>query len=122
MADIQVNVLRENGVFKYAIDPGRPSVTDFSHNVHLKDRITWRQWQSDQRVQVAFVKESSPFSAADGNSWLNERATFPDLPAIVHPKFDKSRLGKGIKYSVTLLDEPGQPTDDPEVIIVNGGD
>jgi hypothetical protein len=122
MASIQVNVLRENRVFKYAIDPNAPSNTVFSHKVHLKDQITWRYWQSDQRVEVAFEKESSPFAAANGTSWSNERATFPDHPAVVHPNFDKSRLGKRIKYTVTLLDEPGQPKDDPEVIVVDGGD
>jgi hypothetical protein len=121
MAHIQVNVLWENGVFKYAVDPALPAATArFVTHVRRSDQITWSQWQSDKRVQVAFA-ESSPFVAADGTSWQGERATFPDRPAIVHPNLDTNRLGREIKYSVTLLDEPNTPTDDPEVIIVDGG-
>ena len=119
MAHIQVNVLHENGVFKYAVDPAPPTATlRFVTELRRSDQITWRHWQSDKRVQVAF-EESSPFAAADGTSWPGERATFPDRPALVHPNLDTSRLGKNIKYSVTLLDEPNTPTDDPEVIIVD---
>jgi hypothetical protein len=119
MAHIQVNVLREGKDFKYSHDGDQPTATDnFRTEVHRNDQITWRYWGSDQRVQISF-KETSPFVAADGTSWLNETATFPTSPAIVHPKLDKGRLRKAIKYSVTLPDHPDKPTHDPEVIIVD---
>jgi hypothetical protein len=115
-----INVLLDNGVFKYSVGATTPpTLTSFVHHFNVNDHITWSYWRSNQRVQVTFDRDC-PFAHADGTAWPGQTALFPGQAAKLHSGFDLNRKYSRIKYSVTLLDAPGSPTDDPEVIVVNG--
>jgi len=120
---MQINVLLDNGVFKYSVGtttpPTYPSKT-FVHHFNVNDTITWSYWQSNQRVQVAFENDICPFAHPDDTPWPGKTATFPGQASKRHSGFDMNQKYRRIKYTVTLLDAPGTPKDDPEVIIVNG--
>jgi len=117
---MQINVLLDNGVFKYSVGQTPPKHSTFVHHFDVKDQITWHYWNSDQKVTVAFETDICPFAGMDGTPWPGKTATFPDEQAArIHASFDTNRMHSRIKYSVTLPDAPGAPKDDPEVIIVD---
>jgi hypothetical protein len=117
---MQVNVLLDNGVFKYSVGTTPPTYTTFVHHFNVNDQITWSYWQSNQRVQVAFETDTCPFADLNNNPWPDKTATFPNQPSKLYSGFNLGRKYSRIKYTVTLLDAPGTPKDDPEVIVVNG--
>lgn len=121
---MQINVLLDNGVFKYSVGTTLPTYSSFTfvHHFNINDQITWGYWQSNQRVQVTFDQDICPFADTNDNPWPDKTATFPGQASKLHSRFDMNQKYRRIKYSVTLLDAPGspKPKDDPEVIIVNG--
>jgi len=121
---MQINVLLENGKFMYSVGPNNPPrYTNFTHHFNVSDQITWKYWQSNQRVIVTFETSKTdicPFARPDNTPWPDRTATFPGDAGKLHPNFDMGRKYSRIPYSVTLPDSPGTPKDDPEVIIVNG--
>jgi hypothetical protein len=118
MASIQVNVFWEDGVFKYSTGNNTP-ITDFVHEFHVNDEITWHYGKTGHHVKIAFENDICPFARADGTPWPGKAATFPDQASKLHAGFDRNRLRTPIKYSVTLVDEKDAPKHDPEVIIVD---
>lgn len=117
---MQINVLLDNGVFKYSVGNTPPTYTTFAHHFNINDTITWSYWQSNQKVQVAFELDICPFADANNNPWPGKTATFPGQPSKLHSGFNLGRKYSKIKYSVTLVDMANKPKDDPEVIVVNG--
>jgi len=114
---MRINVLLENGVFKYSVHPNPPLHRRFVHHFKTNDQITWVH--QGQTVQVTFKNDICPFVHDDGSPWAGKTATFPGRAAKLNPDFVRDRYYSPVKYSVTLPDAPGAPEDDPEVIIVD---
>jgi hypothetical protein len=117
---MQINVLLDNGIFKYSVGATPPTHTTFVHHFNVNDQITWHYWGGNQRVQIAFDQDICPFALPDGTPWPGKTNIFPGQPSKLHSGFNLGRKYSRIKYSVTLPDAPGAPKDDPEVIVVNG--